>query len=218
MIDAEATRFLREYESFLARMKGLGSNTIRTYSGRLRRFLEADYSVADLRGGAEQLYHAHRAGGRLYDPKDNGYTRAALLQLIHMNSYEEVGPDYWVAYDEGWTSFPYADKHVHSYRIQWDTVNITDSAGFTPCGSRVKHMTKQQLWSLIWLLATIKTNFCLAKSDTALFHGTHHSATVYSYRIGGQVGHNCALLVDGKNPIADSLRDEYNRMIAKLTA
>ena len=190
--------FLRAYIDFLV-SRGLSENAAKVYAGKLKKFLNGGYSVADLCSAVEGLIERHGRGGAEYNPKDHGNTYNALKWLLR---FLQVGleQDILISYQAGWSSFPRVGKHMVGYCISGKAITVQYNNGFSPAGVETKSISDSSYFRLIDIMKRYAS--CLADSHTLI--KTHHGEICkYEYRFGSYEGIECGCLFDDASAMAE---------------
>ena len=196
--------FLRAYIDFLV-SHGLSENAAKVYAGKLRKFLNSGYSIADLCGAVESLIKRHGKGGEEYDPKDHGNTYNALKWLwLFLN--EDLAQTLYIHYRKGWSSSVPLGKDMVEYTISGNTIEVKYNVGFGPGSVKRKTIRVPELCVLIDIMNRHRRHLSNSNSTVKTFHGV---ICEYDYRFNGHNGTQCGSLFDD-----DSAMAEYQAWLA----
>lgn len=203
---------LQDYRDFLKNC-GRSENTVKIYTRKLQIFLDNGFSEADLIGAVDQLIMQYSKGGDRYDPKDHGYTVAALKQLKDFlrAPYAE---NLLIAYEQGFHSFVPKNRYVSGYTIADGTITISYQKGFTPLKSVTKTIPKQYYGTLIDLI--MRYEKLLSPSNTAI--RTHHgNINTYRYEIHGRRESDCGSLFasEKQQTVAEQANQAYRNWLSR---
>ena len=204
--------FLEEYKKYL-REKGYSESTVKIYAGRLQRFLENGFSVADLIGSVDQLIARYSKGGSDYREEDRGNTRCALMRL---NDYilEPYLDTFRLSYSYHSVAWTPKNKTPIAYTLDGDrNISITYNLG-APVTRKVNIPDFQALLKL------------LLKNHWYLNQGTFSFLTApmmfdapscrYDLELGSVSLHHGSDLFTDKAPT--SLRTAFHALIDKICA
>ena len=210
--------FLNKLKRFMEEAGQLKQSSINVYLGKIRRFLESGYSVADLCGAIDRLIENYSRGGVMYDKKDHGNTKSALNQVRKMIKGEIISGLY-VSYKKGSCVLARKDEHVIQYCIKDEKIAFSLNSG----KSLVRKIGPVNIGELIYILQEANDRGFL-NTYIDYFHPKPNvfdapSADSYEYNIGSsRVVCSGKLLNDSKDPMRANLQKQYDDLINRIVA
>jgi len=206
--------FIAELEDYLRNTKQLTDSSVKLYLNRIRRLLETEYSVGDLRGCTDLLWEEYGPNGSKYDPNDHANTRAAIRHvdgLVRKQLLERVG-NFYISYEQGWNSVRRIDKHESGYTIKDGTITFSYCTGFSKSKDVTKRISTRNLDKLINVLFRAYRKHVLAASNTCIVT-VHGKQFKYDYSLFDDAGTDCGCLFEGDSTYVAQLKKEYEDII-----
>ena len=210
--------FLNELKRFMEEVSKLKPSSINIYLGKIRRFFESGYSVADLCGAIDRLIEDYSHGGVTYDEKDHGNTKSALNQVRKMIKGDIIS-GFYVSYKKGSCVWARKDEHIIRYYIKDEKIAITLNNG----KSLVRKIGPVNIGKLIYILQEADNRGFLNTYIDYLHPKPNAfdapSADSYEYNIGSsRVVCSGKLLNDSKDPMRANLQKQYDDLINRIVA
>ena len=206
--------FIAELEDYLRNTKQLTDSSVKLYLNRIRRLLETEYSVGDLRGCTDLLWEEYGPNGSKYDPNDHANTRAAIRHvdgLVRKQLLERVG-NFYISYEQGWNSVRRIDKHESGYTIKDGTITFSYCTGFSKSKDVTKRISTRNLDKLINVLFRAYRKHVLAASNTCIVT-VHGKQFKYDYSLFDDAGTDCGCLFEGDSTYVAQLKKENEDII-----
>lgn len=211
--------FLNELKRFMEEVSKLKTSSINIYLGKIRRFLESGYSVADLCGAIDRLIEDYSRGGVTYDEKDHGNIKSALNQVRKMIKGDIISGLY-VSYKKGSCVWARKDEHIIRYYIKNEKIAITLNSG----KSLVRKIGPVNIGKLIYILQEADELGLLRDEYLEQFQKFPSlidtpSPDTYEYNIGNSSGKSFgSLLTDSTDSRKITLQDQYDDLINQIIA